>query len=76
MYMHIHVCVYLSLSLYIYIYVHNIYYLSNKHTYLTYWIYGTDLFDGKEFAIDGATQNISRSRARRSCSIHYCYYYY
>ena len=23
-----------------------------------YWIYGTDLFDGKEFAIDGATQLI------------------
>ena len=24
--------------------------------YWIYWIYGTDLFDGKEFAIDGATQ--------------------
>ena len=23
-----------------------------------YWIYGTDSFDGKEFAIDGATQHI------------------
>ena len=26
--------------------------------YWIYWIYGTDLFDGKEFAIDGATQHI------------------
>ena len=26
--------------------------------YWIYWIYGTDLFDGKEFAIDGATQYI------------------
>ena len=25
---------------------------------LIYWIYGTELFDGEEFAIDGATQDM------------------
>ena len=27
-----------------------------NNTYLIYWIYGTVVFDGKEFVIDGATQ--------------------
>ena len=31
---------------------------NSNNNYWIYWIYGTDLFDGKEFAIDGATQFI------------------
>ena len=30
--------------------------------YWMYWIYGTDLFGGKEFAIDGATQYIQENK--------------